>query len=76
MAGRLRAMWAELWRVPEPEPNATCPECGRPIVAAREWSGLFPIGAKRTRAELLASCPVHGRRPHDDASQRPDEPDT
>jgi len=41
-----------------------------------EWDGLFPIGAKRTRAELLASCPVHGRPPYNDASRRLDEPDT
>lgn len=72
MAGWLRSLWSWLWRVPPPEPNATCPDCGRPVVAAPEWhvsSKLGPLGAKRTRAELLAACPVHGRPPYNSASR-------
>ena len=78
MTVRLREIWAWLWRPRPVPPTAKCPECGRPIVAAPEWGGdriLGPIGARRTRAELLANCPVHGRRPQNNASRSLNEPD-
>src|SRR3954451_19750911 len=54
------------------EPNELCPICARPVVAeplARPWfSGR--MFTPRTRAELEAACPVHGRAPFNTATRR------
>ena len=61
---RLRRVLGWLWRpVGVAEPTGSCPECGRPVVVAREHyvGRLGAIVVRRTRQELVAACPVHGR---------------
>ena len=54
-------------------PNEHCPACGRPVVAeplTQNPRQSGPMFTPRTRAELEAACPVHGRPPFNTATRR------
>jgi hypothetical protein len=54
----------------EQEPNDACPLCGRPVVveATTLRTSYGAMGLPRTREELIAACPEHGRPPFNDAT--------
>jgi hypothetical protein len=71
----IRQAWSWLWRsfpFPPPVPNEQCPICHQPIVVAAttHLGSVFsgPMLSPRTRPELIAACPLHGRSPFNDAS--------
>jgi hypothetical protein len=54
----------------EREPNDACPLCGHPVVveATTLRTSYGAMGLPRTREELIAACPEHGRPPFSDAT--------
>jgi hypothetical protein len=67
-----RHRWWQARTAAKVEPNANCPICGAPVVAApnSHFSLFGGIVLRRTRQELIAACPVHGRSPYNDATLR------
>ena len=51
--------------------NGECPVCSAPVVlfpATYTSHNSGPMTVRRTREELVAACPVHGRSPFNDLS--------
>jgi hypothetical protein len=73
LLGMTRSWWRRWFTDSTPEPNAACPICGAPVVAAQDFyasSAFGAIGSRRTREELVAACHEHGHAPYNEATLR------